>query len=467
METNKNHPLVLSVTKQNRDTGEGHTIFKNTDEVLIAKIKALNVQSDTWIEHHRSGECKIVQVLNEKQRLCVDESNIYFLKNVEDFESTRKENLLNNINSKFNAASQLNKSLGDLYTSDGYRKVTFTGTKAKLLGAAWQSYGEVSYEELGIRLETHGGIKLYEGLIGGRGMNCHFNEEGNIINRDYDFNIRELLDNKSKTRKDLVEEILKCIPDVPYENYGNKWFYSGGKKKNSWDNSDGFALVINKPENSEKDKKNNFRVVFDVTRYDHISGDNFGDWQGKIKKPKTVKPSSREEILLKILPLVNTLHWFGEEIDLSPYIDLKKFEVAPEEKKTIVKRVQKTKLKEKSFDDIYDFTNGDYDIYDYFEDENERKKLFQALLNIECGIEPGESEDIIKDLIIDFLKNGDLPSFSFDKGQKQENHDKYKGLVKLPHGCNFTFKVAEGDACEITWAHSIYSTDVVEFELVS
>jgi hypothetical protein len=91
----------------------------------------------------------------------------------------------------------------------------------------------------------------------------------------------------------------------------------------------------------------------------------------------------------------------------------------------------------------------------------------RVLKNLESGIEVGESEDAIKDLTIEFPTDGDLPSFSFNKGEKQPNHDKYKGLVKLPHGCNFTFKVEEGDACEITWAHSIYYTDVIEFELVS
>lgn len=68
--------------------------------------------------------------------------------------------------------------------------------------------------------------------------------------------------------------------------------------------------------------------------------------------------------------------------------------------------------------------------------------------------------------LLGISKNFYLPSFSFDKGDKQPNHDKFKGLVKYPFGINCTYEVAEGDACEITWAHSIYYTDVVDFEIV-
>jgi hypothetical protein len=89
-----------------------------------------------------------------------------------------------------------------------------------------------------------------------------------------------------------------------------------------------------------------------------------------------------------------------------------------------------------------------------------------ALSNIENSIEIGHNEEIVKEIVTDYLYECDLPSFSFNKGECQKNHSKYKGLVKLPHGCNLTFEVEEGDVCEITWAHSIYSTDIVNFELV-
>ncbi len=36
----------------------------------------------------------------------------------------------------------------------------------------------------------------------------------------------------------------------------------------------------------------------------------------------------------------------------------------------------------------------------------------------------------------------------------------------MPHGCNFTFEIEEGDTHEITWAHSIYSTNVINIEFI-
>jgi hypothetical protein len=92
--------------------------------------------------------------------------------------------------------------------------------------------------------------------------------------------------------------------------------------------------------------------------------------------------------------------------------------------------------------------------------------LIAALVNIENSIDIPKNEDIVKDWLENMLNDFDLPSFSFSKGEKQPSHSKFKGLVKLPYGCNFTFKVEEGDAVEISWSDSIYQTDVVELEMV-
>lgn len=458
------HPLVLGKCSKDSEEGDGYTIYKNTNEEIVNEIKALQIDTDTWEEWGVPGKCRVAQELNEKQRLCVNEEGHYFVKDVDSFKRTNRNKILTIINKKFDAAEVLTNSLGPLYTKDGYKKVFFKSRKKGMFGRdTYDEHGKVLSEEIGVDLNTYSGIVLSEGVLDSRFMFCHIDESGNVLNRDHNYNINYCLNNKLKTRKNLVEEIIAAIPDVPYETYGNKWFYSGSKKKkNSWEDSDGFVLVLHKdvePYNSRG------TTIIHMSKTEHKTDDTYGSGSSRIKKPKNTTPATKNDILSQILPLVNTLKHFGEAIDLSPYIDLKKLEVSLKEKKTIVKRVQKTKLKESSYD-IYDFTNGDYDINDYFDDDYEREELLKALSNIENGIEPGESEDVVRDIIIDFLKNGDLPSFSFNKGEKQENHDKFKGLVKLPHGCNFTFKVEEGDACEITWAHSIYCTDVVEFELV-
>lgn len=449
-EKNRNHPLVLGRSSKTGAEGEGYTIFKNTDEELLKKIKALNVPIDTFKEYGKKGNCKIVQELNDVQRLCVDEAGEYFIKKEHTFAETKTENLLNEINKKFSVSAYLNTI--PMFSNDGYRKITFT-EHGGLMGEGWHSLGRVMSHETGVYLNTYRGIELIEGNCGGTAMFCHFNVDGNVANRDYNYDIKEFLDNKQKTRQDLIEEIISHIPDESYKNYGNKWFAAN------------HAFVLEKVEPGQKSRSGNYqgKLVFKLTRYDrpkYGSSDTYGDSiSGKIKLPKTATPSSREDILSKILPLVNENKFVvGDPVDLSKYINQEKLSNSKSDNKPAEKRVQKTKLDEKKFSEVYDWVNEKF--------VTEEDELMKALSNLENGIEIGESEDIIKDMVVELLSDGDLPSFSFNKGQKQPNHSKYIGLVKLPHGCNFTFKVEEGEPCEITWEHSIYYTDVVDFELV-
>jgi len=461
-EKNRTHPLVLGQCAKNSEEGEGYTIFKNTNKSLVAEIKALDKASDTWKEYNYKGLCKVEKELNSTQRLCVDEDGKYFIKNVKDFANTSKNNLLDEINNKFDVAEHINNLIGPLYTSDGYKKIEFTSYKDVLKENAghkniaaleshysgWGAMGRVTSKEVGVHLNTYNGISLHEGELGGSSMFCHFNKDGNICNRDYNYDLKEFIGNKPKTRKDLIEEIVAEIPDVKYKHYGNKWF------------TDKFAFVLEKIEPGDTDEESNGRdkgkKIFNLVKLKHSSGDNYGERYTKVKMPKTTTPSTKNDILVRILPLVNQIE-FGTEVDLSKYIDLSKAEaIAPIVSKN--KRVQKTKINEKKFSEVFDWVNEKFIL--------EEDDLMKALSNLENGIEVGESEDIIKESVIEFLGESDLPSFSFDKGQRQPNHDKYKGLVKLPHGCSFSFKVEEGDACEITWSHSIYYTDVVDFELI-
>jgi hypothetical protein len=71
------------------------------------------------------------------------------------------------------------------------------------------------------------------------------------------------------------------------------------------------------------------------------------------------------------------------------------------------KRIQKTKLNENKFTQVFDWREEEFVI--------ENEDFMRALKNLESGIEVGESEDAIKDLTIEFLTDGDLPSFSFNK----------------------------------------------------
>lgn len=472
---NKNkHQLVLVTCAKNSEEGEGYTIFKNTNQDIVEQIKAMNVPSDTWAEDNwvtgANGVCKIDKKLNDKQFLCVDEHGHYFVKDSESFATTGRRELLQKINDNFNVADVLNETIAPLYTRDGYGTITFEkydtyykkkwddydDEKVNAHMGGYDSHGRVIAVINGAHLDTYRGLILIEGNLDGDAMFCHLTEDGNIVNRDYNFDIKNYLDNEPKTREDLVNEIISHIPDVPYENHGNKWFSSR------------HAFILNKVKPGETHRKNGSEgeVVLNISKLDHNRDDKYGDrYSGKVNKPKETTKVTRDHLLAQILPIINNMK-FGSEVNISKFIDMKALDVQ-EAVQAPVKRVQKTKINEDDYSKIFDWSTKDLieDLYQ-LENLNHFNGVCKAIEDFSNGINIGDNEDIILEFIEDFLGDEELPNFSFDKGEAQPEHDDYKGLVKLPYGINLTFKVAEGDACEITWAHSIYYTDVVDLKIV-
>ena len=378
--------------------------------------------------------------------------------------------MLEKINDKFNVADVLNEILAPLYTRDGYGTITFEKydthyknkwpdydeEKMKSHMGRYDSHGRIVASIKGAHLDTWHGLILIEGDLDGNAMFCHLTEDGNIVNRDYNFDIKNYLDNELKTREDLVNEIISNIPDVPYEHYGNKWF------------SRKYAFILNKVEPGETHRNGGIegKVVFNISKLEHRGDGKYGDNRsGKANKPKVTTKVNRDHLLAHILPLVNSME-FGSEISISKFIDMRVLDTE-EAVQVPVKRIQKTKINESKYSEIFDWTTPELREEYFYENDNENiQKLIKATENFSNGIDIGDNEDIILELVEDFVGESDLPSFSFDKGEAQPEHDDYKGLVKLPNGVNLSFEVAEGDACEITWAHSIYYTDVVNLKII-
>jgi len=422
---------------------EGYTTFKNTNVKLVEEIKSTKL--DVFIVN--GVEMVIRKKLNETQNLCLGKDELYYILLDKQICEMREENLLTFINNKFDITKELIHSLGPLYS--GYKTITFHNCSEYWKNKGedfergnenfkhYKSLGRVMSVETGVELRTNGALHLCEGELGGSSMFCYFNEEGNIENRDYNYNISKFFSNQQKTRQELVEEILSHIPDTKYYNYGNKWF------------SKDVAFILE----NENDIEEN--TIFYLKKLKHSHGDNYVDiHSSKAKKPKSAIEVTRDHILSKILPLVNKIK-FGEHVDLSQYIDLSK--ILPEKK--AVKRVQKTKLELHDFSDIFV-------IKEHSEYEDIPKEIMIALLNISEGINSAINDDIVSKFLIDILEDYDLPSFSFDKGEAQKNHGKYIALVKLPHNINYTFKVEEGELCEVSHSGSIYSTDIIELQIV-
>lgn len=469
-QTVKDHPLVVGESK----TQKGYTVFKNTDEELVKKIKNIkaDMPKDTWVEsghwHGTTGECRKEKKLNDKQFLCVDSVGHYFIKNADDFKDTTKENILEKINKEFNAAEVLNNSLSPMFTKDGFASVKFERYDT-YYSKRWPDYEEnkekieerMTYDEMGRINAVESGVHFssWDGLIliesdniGGSSMFCYINEDGNVENRDHNYDIKDVIGNKEKTKKDLIDLILPNIPEGNYENYGNKWFTSSK------------CFILNKVEEGETvrpgygNKEGN--PVFDITVLESQGNGKYGGrWKRNVTKPKSSKPSSRDHLLSKILPLINELEWRKDEvIDMNEYIDYSKIpgEEAPK------KRVQKTKINEDDFSDVFDWSGENID---EFREDFDIDGLIKATKSLSNGI-VGDNDDTIKGTVRYMLGEWGLPSFSFNKGEEAPDHSDYKALVKLPNGINLTFEVAEGDACEITNSHSIYYTDIVNLEIV-
>jgi hypothetical protein len=295
METKEKHPLVLGPSK----TESGYTVFKNVDEELVSKIKALNVPSETWIESNwlsgAKGVCRIDKKLNDNQFLCVDEHGHYFVKDANSFEDTNRNNLLNKINNEFSVADYLNENM-KLFTHSGYAHIKFLSSKTD---ESYDALGRVSKTEIGYELDTYDGITLKE--LSGKWcsiMFCFFNEEGNIENRDYNIDFKDYFENKPKTREDLINGISSLIPDVEYKHAGNKWF------------SNSFAFVLDESgdeEDDEDDKEDDEIIIFRLNKLPHKSGDNYGDRYYKARVPLKFTEVKRDSILERIIPLINKL----------------------------------------------------------------------------------------------------------------------------------------------------------------
>ncbi len=422
---------ILGESKDNK----GYTVFQNTDKNMVANIKSIKPSIDVFTMYNHEN-AKIVQELNEKQRLCLDEKGVYFVSDMSDILKTAGSNVLDSINNLYSVKDVIDNSLGELYSEDGYLK--FVIRENREFEKNYDGLGRIGCSEYGVSLSDYNGIKLtiHNGK-GGHLMFAHLNADGNIVNRDYNLDLKRYLNNTPKTKIDLIKDIIKSIPDMKYKRYGNKWF------------TDKFAYILTHTSEDEDDDEN---VIFRLAKLENNGGNKYGSrGDGNATLPKTAVDSSKDEILSIILPLVNAMDWGGDKIDLSKYCT-----VAVPNIKVAKPRVQKTKLKESEYSVINLIKNSDI---------NSDKELMAALLNISNCIDIPENVDIVEDSIKDYLYDY-LPSYSFDKGEAQENHDDYIALLKLPHGCNFTFEVEEGDCVEATWSHSIFQTDIVSFILV-
>lgn len=426
---------------------DGYSVIENPDKELVEKIKAIK-PSDTFDYSFYTG-CEVTQNLGGGQFLVKDDEGEFITLKKEDIDSARTETLLTEINKTYLVWETLN-TLPTLYTRDGFSRIEFNGAtkediaNPQLMMRSHDSLRRVGYSKQGLKMDTYNGFSIMDNSDNQWSSIAfaYFDTDGNIRCRDYNIDIGEMAKNESKITKELIlQELTSYIKGEEFQMKGNKFY------------SDKWCYVVStEPYQYERDSG---PTVFSIKALSIRGNNRYGTSRegGTSTLPKKTTPATKQDILSLAVPVIMSLEFVPG--DISGYA--KDHQEQPQEVEVFnVKKYKKAT--------VYDYSNPSEDEYLDHVDKKTLSDLEQYCLDMSRGLD--RSSEIEKILRGEFLDGDDIPNFSFEKGEAQPDHSDFVGLIKLPHGCRFTFEVEEGDACEITWAHSIYQTDIVFFKFV-
>jgi hypothetical protein len=309
----KQKPItVIGHGKKGSDI-EGYTIFKNHDEELVAKIKAVTISENTfeyygfnYPECH--GTCKIEQEL-DGQLMCIGPNKKRFFLDPEEYKEMRKEELLKKINTLYPVYKHFNENFGEVI---GATKITLFD-KSKNKSDLFNRYDDqISIEsELKINDYDEDIFSIYySNEFGGSIMFCFFDENGNYVNRDYNVDIVGMSKEKPKTHADIIKMINKKLTCNTYQFYDNTWY------------TDNYAFRIEQIEEDDDDYNDNDdnsdneaesfvykKIGFTMTRYKYNPNTKkYGKTYDKVKKPKNPIIHTKEQVMEYILPIINQMN---------------------------------------------------------------------------------------------------------------------------------------------------------------
>lgn len=204
----------------------GYSVWENTNKELVAKIKAIKPKSsikvgDT-VNHWRSKECEVVSFINEKEALVFSEKhNWHEVHQLENEQEQLGDSHLQLINDTFKVEDYFTENFGIIASRGeivlGIENVMPPNPHRK------ESYDEVSVAALKTaKIETgfYDCFRFeYTDCYGS--VSCFFDENGNYVNRDHNFDIarHEVVDAKEYTQKQVDEFIQKVSDRVSEELY--------------------------------------------------------------------------------------------------------------------------------------------------------------------------------------------------------------------------------------------------------
>lgn len=281
----KNADIIVGSDEYERKSNT-YTILKNHNEDLVAKIKELaQTPFDGYVDCGFKGSGKIESEL-DGQFVCIGEDGKRFFADKDEIEHSKKEHILNLINKTYPVGKYFNENFGSLF---GDSIITVHSNPFE---HEWSQNKEYQYDDLmsacyqDKKLSFHeymGEIEIGEHSNGYSTMFCHFNEDGQYVNRDYNLNIVYLSKQTTPTLKEALAKFSSLIPEGGYMRKDDRWY---GET----------AAFIVSPMIDEDEKPHGLRFA----RY-NFSGKNTyvspRHRSSKIKMPKSAQESSKEELL--------------------------------------------------------------------------------------------------------------------------------------------------------------------------
>lgn len=275
---------------RNRD---GYTVFKNHDQELVRKIKAIRISDDTF--ENEEGENSKIETDIDGQYICLNlVTKKRFVIDHEEFQELRKNQLLNEINRQYPIGQYWTQNFGRMF---GDTLITVhTPEREEGDEICFNDFLSASFSETDFQYlldVDDDGITMNASPGWSSNLYCHFDKDGNYVNRDYNLDIAALAKNKSKgiNKTKIIDKIKRNIPNVTYMYANDTWY------------TEGFAFKF--LNNCSEDESS---IGFLLERHQSRGSGrgSYGDRaRNAFKMPKETVQVKRESILERILPIVD------------------------------------------------------------------------------------------------------------------------------------------------------------------
>lgn len=309
----KTKPITV-IGKGEKDSDiQGYTIFKNHDEELVAKIKAVTISEDTFEYDNMffagiEVTCRVEKEM-DGQLLCIGPKNKRFFLDHDEYKEIRKTELLNKINNLYPVHKYWNQNFGEKF---GDKIIKISGSDKEMRYDDLEKVSQIE-SELSIDMDRKNmSVWLSLNTEWASVMFCHFDTEGNYVNRDYNLDIVAESKRKQASRNEIIKTIKHNIPNEEFQYANNIWFTEEYAIQLRYSTPDESSENKNESLDIEEEEREGVQNIgFSLVTHARNKNGTYGSKYAKIKKPKetaTQTPAqAKEYIMEKIIPVINAL----------------------------------------------------------------------------------------------------------------------------------------------------------------